>query len=188
MPKLVPYSLDTEENVRVKRDYMAQRGWPERTLEAAVTADLTKPAIVELGKWRFDERNVVVINGHVGCGKTVAAARWCMGVTNRIRFVRAPTFAASSRYDRELRALYYDAEGLCLDDLGAEYADKKESFLVDLDELVDTFYSDRRPLLITTNMKSAVFKTRYGARVWDRLSQCANWITVKSTVSLRGGK
>ncbi len=188
MSKLVPFSLDTEENVTLKRDRMSQRGWPRRTLEVAATADLQKPAIIALGAWKYDERNVVVINGGVGVGKTVAAARWCMGVANRIGFVRAPTFAASSRYDRETREMYYDAEGLCLDDLGAEYADKKESFLVDLDELIDTFYSDRRPLLITTNMKSPTFKTRYGLRIWDRLQQCANWIPIKSDGSLRGGQ
>lgn len=180
MPKLVPFPLLTPDDFRVKCEYMARRGWPERTLEAASSADMTKPAIVQLNEnWKFADKNVAVISGPVGVGKTIAAARWCMGVTNRIGFVRAQTFAASSRYDRELRERYYNAEGLCLDDLGSEYADKKESFLVDLDELIDTYYSDRRPLLITTNITPDLFRKRYGERVWDRLHQCANWVKVQ---------
>jgi DNA replication protein DnaC len=171
----------SEEDFLVKREYMLKRDWPARAVDAAFKADLSKPAIVALGGWDSDNRNVVVLSGSVGVGKTVAAARWCMERSQRIRFVRATTFAASSRYDRETRELYYNAAGLCLDDVGTEYADKKESFLVDLDELIDTFYADCRPLLVTTNLRSADFQKRYGARVWDRLNQCANWRPVNGS-------
>ena len=167
------------EDFRVKRDYMAQRGWPERSLDAAFRADPTKPAMQALQAWKADEKNVVVLSGPVGVGKTIAVARWCLEKPTRIAFSRATTFAASSRYDQEARARYYGSAGLCLDDLGTEYADTQESFLVDLDELVDTYYADARPLLITTNLKSAEFQARYGARVWDRLHDCAAWIAVK---------
>lgn len=170
--------MDAEE-YGLKRAYMVSRGWPERALDAAYKADMTKPAIIALNGWSFDDRNVVVLSGSVGVGKTVAVARWCMERTSRISFARSATFAASSRYDRDARALYYDAPGLCLDDIGTEYADKKESFLVDLDELVDTFYAHYRPLLITTNLRPAEFQLRYGARVWDRLNHCARWFNVK---------
>ncbi len=165
----------SEEDFQVKRGYMLARDWPTRAIDAAFKADLSKPAMVALDGWDHDNRNVVVLSGSVGSGKTVAAARWCMERTQRIRFVRATTFAASSRYDRETRELYYNAAGLCLDDVGTEYADNKGSFLVDLDELIDTFYSDQRPLVITTNLKAQDFRKRYGMRVWDRLHQCANW-------------
>ena len=169
----------TPEDFRLKRGYMLQRGWPERSVEAAYRADPSKPAVQALDTWKSDDKNVVVLSGPVGVGKTVAVARWCLLRPTRIVFTRATTFAASSRYDQESRARYYGSAGLCIDDLGTEYADKKESFLVDLDELVDTYYADARPLLITTNLKSAEFQARYGARVWDRLHDCAAWIAVK---------
>lgn len=168
----------TEADFRVKREYMIARGWPERALDAAFVADTTRPAIVELAGWDWETKNVVVLSGTVGIGKTVAAAHWCMQRAARISFARSSTFAASSRYDREARDLYYNAHGMCLDDVGTEYADKKESFLVDLDELIDTFYSHRRPLLITTNLKSGEFEKRYGPRVWDRLRDCARWFRI----------
>lgn len=177
----------SDEDFKVKREYMSGRGWPERALDDAFKADVAKPAIVELAKWDHTVTNVVVLSGPVGVGKTVACARWCMSKPTRIRFARATTFSASSRYDREARAFFYDADGICLDDLGSEYADKKESFLVDLDELVDTYYSDRRPLLITTNLAHKEFQKRYGARVWDRLQACARWFPVVGP-SLRGKK
>lgn len=169
----------TPEDFRVKRGWMAQRGWPERVLDAAFRADADKPATLAMDGWKANEKNVVVLSGPVGVGKTVAVARWCLARPARIVFTRATTFAASSRYDAESRAKYYGSAGLCLDDLGTEYADKKESFLVDLDELVDTYYADARPLLITTNLKSGEFRERYGVRVWDRLHDCAAWLSVK---------
>lgn len=186
MTKLNFYPMKTEEDVSVKRQAMASRDWPERVIAEAIAADLTKPAIVQLNeRWKHEEHNVVVLAGDPGVGKTVAVARWCTGVTNRIGFIRATTFARTSRYDKESTERIYNAAGLCLDDLGSEYADKKESFLVDLDELIDTYYADLRPLLITTNLKPAAFRERYGLRVWDRLHQCANWINVEGGKSLR---
>lgn len=178
----------TPEDFAVKRDYMLARGWPERAVDAAYRADLTKPAIIAMrSSWQHEQRNVVVLSGPVGVGKTVAVARWCLERPARIGFARATTFAASSRYDKDSRDRFYGAQGICLDDLGTEYADRKESFLVDLDELIDTYYASRRPLLITTNMNSVEFRTRYGARIWDRLHDCANWVSVKGD-SLRKEK
>ena len=47
-----------------------------------------------------------------------------------------------------------------------------------LDELIDTFHGDRRPLLITTNCDVAGFKVRYGERIADRLRESGRWISV----------
>ena len=64
-----------------------------------------------------------------------------------------------------------------LDDLGAEYVDAKGSFLVDLDELIDTYYGDERPLVITTNLTKDDFKARYGARIERRVRECGKWLS-----------
>ena len=74
---------------------------------------------------------------------------------------------------------------MCLDDLGAEYVDTKGSFLVDLDELIDAHYADRRPLFITTNLAWSVFVERYGERIVSRMRQCARWVVLRDT-DMRG--
>lgn len=172
-------------DVASKRERMLKRGWPARSLDVATTADATHSAVEQILSWDLTDRNVAVLSGSAGCGKTVGAAYWSISRRERIEFVRASTFAASSRYDQETRARWYGADGLCLDDLGAEYLDSKGSFLVDLDELVDTFYADKRPLIITTNCTKVEFRNRYGERVVDRLRESAVWITVEGS-SLRG--
>jgi DNA replication protein DnaC len=126
----------------------------------------------------MSDRNIIVVSGAPGCGKTVGAAWWALRRKTSTKFVRASTFAAASRYDRQERTVWLKASALVLDDAGAEYSDAKGSLMVDLDELLDTFYGDRRPLLITTNCSVADFKTRYGERITDRLRECGRWISV----------
>jgi DNA replication protein DnaC len=165
-------------------DRLERAGWPKRALEAAAAADETKPALARVVAWKPTSECVLVLSGAPGCGKTTAAAHWAIRRWPTPAFLRATTFAASSRYDHERRSAWLDAEALVLDDLGSEYADTKGNFLVDLDELVDTFYGDKRPLVITTNCTDAVFKSRYGQRIVDRIRECGSWFSVNST-SLR---
>lgn len=163
---------------QMHRSSLGKVGWPELVLREARAADLTKQACVRLLANDFKTSHIVVLSGPAGTGKTVAAARWADGFSQYTRFVRAATFAASSRYNAEQRAQWFDAHALVLDDLGAEYLDSKGSFLVDLDELIDTYYADLRPLVITTNCNSKQFTDRYGSRVMDRLRQCAKWFSI----------
>lgn len=154
---------------------LLERGWPARAVEFAVTADHSRPGIEAIERWPSGERNVLVLGGVAGCGKTVAAAWWARQQRVAPQFVRASTFASSSRYDRETRDGWLKASALVLDDLGAEYLDTKGSLVTDLDELVDVFYGDRRPLVITTNLAKAAFKARYGERIVDRIRECGHW-------------
>lgn len=155
-------------------------GWPIRALEAAAHADIAKPAVARVLAWDSKSENVLVLSGQPGCGKTTAAAVWALKRNIAPAFLRATSFAASSRYNHEQRATWFHADAMILDDLGSEYADAKGNFLVDLDELVDTFYGDRRPLLITTNCTDAEFKARYGARIVDRIRECGAFFGIRS--------
>lgn len=152
--------------------------WPYRAYEAALTADESKPAVARVQQWVSKVENVLVLSGPAGCGKTVAAAWWAQRNESRAIFLRATTFAASSRYDSDKRDRWMNASALVLDDLGAEYADVKGNFLVDLDELVDTFYGDKRPLLVTTNASADEFKNRYGQRITDRIRECGTFASL----------
>lgn len=161
-------------------------GFPERAIVAAAAAKPTA-AIEKIKTWNHAEKCVLVLAGSPGCGKTVAATHWAMHNRPGATFVRASTFAASSRYDRAERNAWLKAQALVLDDLGGEYVDTKGSLMADLDELVDTYYGDQRPLLITTNLDREAFKSRYGQRIADRLRECGRWFSIASE-SLRGAK
>lgn len=172
--------------VRVHRDLdLAGLGWPARAVRTATDSPTNTRAIEKLLRHDFARKCIVIVSGTKGCGKTVAAARWAIDRRVRARFVRAATFAASSRYNEEQRADWMNAPALVLDDLGAEYLDAKGSFLVDLDELIDVYYGNERPLIITTNATEEEIKTRYKERIADRLRECGRFISV-SDKSLRG--
>lgn len=154
------------------RTALAEAGFPRRAIDCAVAADEGVPAIRRVRNWDARTESTLVLSGPKGCGKTVAAAWWAMQQRPVPVFVRATTFAASSRYERDERDRWLRAPSLVLDDLGTEYLDAKGSFLVDLDELLDVFYGDYKPLLITTNCTMKVFQERVGARITDRLREC----------------
>lgn len=166
-----------------RRDLRAA-GFPLRAIDSAMVADATAAPIVRVASWDPSKASTLVISGSKGCGKTVAATWWAMHQPTVPRFIRAATFAASSRYERADRNELLEAPALVLDDLGTEYLDAKGSFLVDLDELMDVFYGDCKPLLITTNSSLEDFRTRVGERFADRMRECAVfWAT--SARSLR---
>jgi DNA replication protein DnaC len=168
--------------IAARRGKCRAAGFPALALDAAIKADETAAAIGYVSDWPGGEhdperqRTILVLSGPPGCGKTVAAAWWALRRTDAPTFIRASAFAASSRYDRETRKALLKASALVLDDLGAEYADANGSHIVDLDELVDTFYGDRKPLLITTNCDNTRFTERYGERVIDRIRECGDFV------------
>lgn len=170
-------------DLRVPRARLEELGWPARALDEASRADVDRAAISALRDRGPDAEGIVVLSGVPGNGKTVAAAWQAAERERGTVFVRASVFARTSRYGGgydggDARRGWLDAARLCLDDLGSEYVDAKGSFSVDLDELIDTFYADRRRLTITTNCTAAAFRERYGARVVDRLAECGEWIRV----------
>lgn len=161
-----------------KKAWFTDRDWPVRAIEAAIEADTTKAAVMRIAAWDPEVENVLVLSGPAGCGKTVAAAWWGWTSKYSPRFLRSTSFAAASRYDSEKRDQWLGARALVLDDLGAEYADSKGNYLVDLDELVDVFYGDKKPLLITTNASAEEFKSRYGQRIADRVRECGTFASI----------
>ena len=167
---------------------MASAGFPERALEVARMADVNAAFTSAISDKLGDSR-VCALAGTVGSGKTVAATWWALTQTDLApAFVRATTFAASSRYQGE-RQDWLSAGVLVLDDLGSEYMDAKGSLLTDLDELVDVFYGSlRRRLIITTNLTAAGFKTKYGDRIVSRMRDAGVWIELDAPSLRRGAR
>jgi DNA replication protein DnaC len=172
---------------RHRRAKLRAAGFPERAIDYAMVADETASSIVRVRAWDPGKESVLVISGSRGCGKTVAATWWAMQRDPVPMFTRAASFAASSRYDRGPRDALLAARALVLDDLGTEFLDSKGSFLVDLDELIDVFYGDYKPLLITTNATLDTFRSRVGERITDRIRECGAFWSTRDE-SRRGGR
>lgn len=162
----------------IRRAALLDAGFPRRALDAIAVVDEGRSAIAKVKGWSAAPEGVLVIAGGYGCGKTVAATWWAMRIASVAVFVRAATFAASSRYDRDERATWLKAPALVVDDLGVEFLDAKGSFLVDLDELIDVFHGDRKPLLITTNCTTEEFRARYGGRIADRIREAGAFFAI----------
>jgi len=157
--------------------FVHDHGFPERAAMLALAPDKTKPVEAALAWAPTPSKNILVLSGDQGIGKTVAACALALRSKFQTwRYVRAPTFQATSRFDRASRE-DFTAGALVLDDLGVEYADNKGSFLADLDELVDFYYSrPSRPLVITTNVAGKDFGSRYKSeRMMGRLREAAVW-------------
>lgn len=169
-------AFEIKTQAKDRLEALLELGFPRRAVEVVRAGVAAEPAIDRL-RVHVSTSEILVVSGPKGCGKTVGATWWAAHRRDRVRFVRASSFAASSRYDSEARADLL-AHPLVLDDLGREYADAKGSFAADLDELVDAFYSDMRALVITTNCTGEEFRLRYGERIADRLRECGRWINL----------
>lgn len=179
---------DAERKARRPKLLTERMGWPIRAVSAAQEADETKPCIRAVAEWQRSESHcLLVLSGQKGAGKTVAAAWWALRQTGAVEFVTAEKFVTSSSFDGT-RDRWVNAEALVLDDLGVEYQDVKGAASSALDALVNEFYSHGRPLIMTTNLGRAEFKTRVGERIADRIRECSGWREFANAPSLRSGR
>lgn len=128
-------------------------------------------------KWALaGERPVLVLNGGVGCGKSVAAA-WVLANLGGIWLPaeRACRIFASNFGDgfaEQTKAR--DVAMLILDDVGTELEPLRMMHV--LTELLDSRKSRRHRLLITTNLPRKNFEARYKSeRLWSRLAETVTW-------------
>jgi hypothetical protein len=142
----------------------------------------------------------LVLAGGTGGGKTTAAT-WLglKGDDPMPGFIRASELERRGRYDKDLKTWIPERTSLVIDDLGAELLDGKGVFRSWLDEIVDAFYSSKRRLIITTNLKGKIddvyraecakegrdpepqFVERYGDRVRSRVKQIGTWAECGNT-------
>lgn len=127
----------------------------------------------------------MAIRGGVGAGKTTAlscAARWWK--THRedehieLRFWgRLITDLLSPDRRAETMQRLTECDLVLLDDVGASHT---SAFVVALfEELVITWEAQYQPLIMTTNLLPAMFRQRFGDRVFSRLKgEWGAWIDV----------
>lgn len=145
-----------EETATTHRRLLAA-GWPERALSYAKRLpERQTAALLATQLWASmpghptkPRRCILVLSGNSGAGKTVAAAWWARHVrigkeTGFLRATEIPKMS-SARLDAILTA-----PALLLDDLGTEKLDRRGKVVDFYAELVEVFYADQKPLVITT--------------------------------------
>lgn len=177
-------ALTERSRMTTRAGELRDNGFPAMFVECAL-GDLDE---TEAMRWArlFEQtpKKLLVLAGGVGAGKTTAASWVALkGQDPRPGFMRISELERRGRYDKRLDEWLKDKTSLVIDDVGAEVLDGKGVFRSLMDEVVDMFYSNRRTLVMTTNLrprrKSAdeqeQFCERYGDRVWSRLSQLGVW-------------
>ncbi len=139
----------------------------------------------------------LILSGSTGCGKTMLAAAIANAViditgiddyeaervgrgalpreSSPVRMASTVDLMAQikncygSGGAQELIAAYQSAQLAILDDVGAE---KPSDWVIErLFEIIDRRYSDRLPIIITTNQTPGEMEKRLGSRIVDRLNE-----------------
>ena len=178
---------DLENRLEVLRD----GNFPERAIDRCRADDPgDTPALHQTRQFALQrDRTVLVLLGGTGCGKTTAATWAAREVGGgRPGFIRAETLERRGRYDHECASWVERRSLLVVDDLGVEYLDGKGAFASLLDGLVDDFYSNRRRLVITSNLDPAGLRARLTDRIWSRICEAATVASCGSVDLRRGGQ
>jgi DNA replication protein DnaC len=134
----------------------------------AWSAGLTdSPAVSAIRTFVGSGKTFLLLMGSPGAGKTVACTEV---LANGGAFFRAIELARLSSFaaeDKRQLAVAQGCSALVLDDLGAEML--HDGWKPMLDELIDIRWGERRRTIITTNLDSPTFKSRYGERIVDRI-------------------
>jgi DNA replication protein DnaC len=163
---------------------LRENGFPEMFVAAALGQLDDTIAMKFAQQFMYLPRKLLVLAGGVGAGKTTAAAWVALkGQDPRPGFLRISELERRGRYDKKLNEWLKDKTSLVIDDVGAESLDGKGVFRSLMDEVVDIFYSNRRTLVMTTNLRQTrstqgeeeQFFERYGLRVWSRIAQLGVW-------------
>ena len=171
-----------------RRRKWAQWGIPSKDIAAIADGRLeATKAVAEIEAFENERAILLVLSGPVGCGKTTAAGRWLIGARDRgtlitpkpRRFLPIAECARLNRFSDEALIPIEHAKALVLDDLGAEYLDDKGALASLLESIIDARYRHVLPTVITTNLRSAAFKERYGERVADRIRECGEFVELQ---------
>ena len=156
------------------------QGMPQRIIDTLQSAPKDTSALMAVKEFMEAPKEAwcLVLSGPKGCGKSTAGAYYLWNKTRSMaasppkdmRWWTAARVARVSGFNDHLEKMM-SVSVMVIDDLGVEYLDKNGYFNHRLDELIDDRYSNYRKTIITTNLNSEDFQTRYGARVADRIRE-----------------
>ena len=173
--KLAKEQRELEMETEQARRRMLAAGFPERALKVAREREpqLITPALRATRLWaegpgsgNHPKRNILLLIGNPGCGKTTAAVWWALHMRlGRAAFIRAAEYAA---LPENRRAAIRDVPALVFDDLGTEK--DRRSVAAEHALLIDVFYADQKPLVITTMLSLEELAERFRVRVGNNAS------------------
>lgn len=138
-----------------------------------------------LGQADAEQKRLVILTGQPGTGKTLAAARWLVRHPGG-RYVAAAKFAAgmvAAKWSKRQGEIYEASEryrvamALVLDDAGENETAEESAHIA---ELLRHRYDERLPTVVTTNLSSTDFATRYGDRIMSRIAEHGGTKTLKT--------
>jgi DNA replication protein DnaC len=179
---------------------LAKIAIPERALRVVQKKCSPTKAVEAVNRIKANE--MIILSGGIGCGKTVAAAKWVHDyvvskdvwkkrricniddetIDYGFQFIGNAVWVSSAKlaridhYDTAALAQYTECERLVINDLGIEYVDTKGFYLSLFNEIVDERYSSMRATVLTTNCSPDEFKERYKGRVVDRVREAGRCI------------
>jgi hypothetical protein len=168
-------------------------GIPRTVAELLETAQPGTYTAVETQYMQRDGLVLLVLSGEPGTGKTIASALWLTsaqtgkldGALASRRDVKPPLFARASvlerawrANDRELIGSAEKSRRLVVDELGAD-GDDRGRFAAFVEALLCDRHADGLPTVITTNLDSMQFKTRFSSRLVDRIREAGRFVTCK---------
>ena len=156
------------------------QGMPQRIIDTLQSNPRDTSTLSAVKKFMKSPREAwcLVLAGPKGCGKSTAGAYYLWDKTKSMaaappkdmRWWTASRVSRVSGFNDQLDKMMSSAL-MVIDDLGVEYLDKNGYFNHRLDELIDDRYSNYRKTIITTNLNSKDFQSRYGDRVADRIRE-----------------
>ena|ERR1035438_8680214 len=168
---------------------LTRRGIPERTARAALTSpgetDATRNALAS-------REHLVILAGHAGVGKSVAAALWLLdkakGKTECMRWIQSGDLARGFAYDPDAFDAIANVWALVIDDFGVEYLDEKGRYTTTLEEVMSRRFARLRFTMLTTNIVDpSVFAERYGERINSRIHEDGAFIVCSGADLRRNG-
>lgn len=192
------YGDKLSERVRI-----ALNSLPE--LKPGIEGESMKAALGKIDVLR--EGGIVILQGRIGCGKTVAAyatllmyqwpvyldrandydnldhyqkkyAQEFLQPSPQFKIIPARKILKNALDDPDIYAL--DKSLIMIDDLGTEYFTDKGWGISEWDYFFDCRYTNKLHTLITTNLTPDEFVIKYDQRILNRLKECAEWIPIKS--------
>ena len=129
----------------------------------------------------FEDENIeTVVNHPEDSAYKIAISNYYKWTHNKVRFKFHRAFDILKDAIRtDSRALAKSKQLVIIDDLGREYFTDRGFGIAEWDAFFDIRYSELYPTLITTNMTPEEFTEKYNERIYDRLKQIAEWITIK---------
>ncbi len=147
---------------------------------------IMKNYVSNFSELKKDGRGLLLF-GSTGTGKTFFAS--CIGnaLIDNGYYVRQTTISRlasemSQTYDKQsIIDSYAHSDLVIIDDLGTE---RQTDFVKQLIfDIIDTFYNERTPMIITTNLTAEEFKNpsdKENVRIYQRILEHCAWVEIKN--------